>query len=236
MLPTLFSFNLFGRTYQLYSYGVFLLLAMAVAVLAFYQLLKKRQTSTEGIFDNILWTIFAGLVGARLFYILFHFRFYLGNWREIFKFWEGGLDFFGAMAGGILVFSLWLYFKKRKELWLYLDCAAIALMFGLSIGMIGNFLIYEALVYFAIFIILLLLFRKSPKFCPGFVFFASLILFGAARFFLEFSRDPDIILYGPITLVHLLSLAVLIAGLIGIKWYNKQNLKSNTSFLWPKNF
>lgn len=257
MFPILFSFELFSKTITIYSYGFFLLMAIVAGILLFYLLLKKRKILTSRIFDNILWTILCGLVGARFFYVLFHLKFYLGNWREAYMFWQGGLDFFGAVIAGLAVLIIWLYLKKRKELWSYLDCSVIAIMLSAIIGKIGSFLmgsdlgrpasffgavkfpldnisrhpvqIYEAIICFFIFLVLFLLFEKI-RYAPGFIFFIGLILFGFFRFIVEFFRVPDIILFRSIwdfTLVHLLSLITLIIGVVGIRWYSKRYLKSN---------
>ncbi|MEW6407751.1 MAG: prolipoprotein diacylglyceryl transferase family protein [Patescibacteria group bacterium] len=254
MFPILFSFKLFSKTITIYSYGLFLLVAIIIGILLFYWLLKQRKIPTRRIFDNILWTILAGLIGARFFYVLFHLKFYLGNWRETYKFWQGGLDFFGAVIAGLTVLIVWLYFKKRKELWSYLDCSVIVMMLSAAIGKVGSFLmgsdlgrpasffgavkfpldnisrhpvqIYEAIIYLFIFLVLFLLFEKTHH-TPGFIFFISLILFGMARFFLEFFRAPDIILYKEIwdfTLAHLFSFLVLIVGIIGMRLYGGKHV------------
>lgn len=257
MYPILFTFKLFGRTISIYSYGLFLLLGLAAAILLFYWLLKKRKISTEKIFDNILWTVLAGLLGARIFYVLFHLRFYLGNPREMFRFWYGGLDFFGAMFGGLLAFSLWLYIRKRKEIWSFFDCAAVVMFLGHAIGMIGSLMvgsdlgrptdlpigikfaaldnisrhptqIYESLLYLLIFFVLLFLFEKTHH-ASGFIFFVGLILFGFARFVVEFFRLPDVILWKGIwdnTLAHLLSFIVLVAGVIGMRLHGEKHVRS----------
>lgn len=244
MYPILFSVKIFDKDYHIYSYGVFLILAVICGVLLFYWLLHKRGIKTVRIFDNILWTLLAGFIGARLFYVLFHLRFYVSNWREIFQLWLGGLDIFGALIGGFVVLFAWLYLKKRQELWSYLDCGLIAAMLALVIGKIGSFLmgsdlgkpwsgllalkfpeeqilrhpvqIYESIIYFLIFLVLFLVFEKTHR-TSGYIFFLGLILFGAGRFLLEFFRVSDIILYREITVVHLISFIVLIIGIAGIK-------------------
>lgn len=141
MYPELFSFRLFDKNIVIYSYGLFLLLALIFAVLVLYWQLSKRRLTTKKIFDNILWIILGGLVGARLFFVLFHFGFYLGNPREIFRVWHGGLDFFGAFLGGFVVLAFWLLIRKKKEFWGWLDATIIALVSGYMVGIIGAFLL-----------------------------------------------------------------------------------------------
>lgn len=141
MHPELFTFQLFGKTITLYSYGAFLLLALVLGILVLYWQLSKRNLVRRKIFDNILWTILGGIFGARLFFVLFHFGFYLGNPKEIFRIWHGGLDFYGAFISGFIVLALWLWVRKREEFWAWLDSSIIALVCGFAVGTVGSFLL-----------------------------------------------------------------------------------------------
>lgn len=259
MYPKLLQFQipLFNQQITLYSYGIFLLLAIILGIIILYWQLKKYNLKTKNIFDNILWTILGGLIGARLFFVLFHIRFYISHKSEIFKAWEGGLNFYGGLVGGFVVLFLWLYLKNRKELFRWLDCAMISLVFGHSLGMIGSFLlgsdygrptnlpwavkipllqdnvsrhpsqIYEFLAYLLIFIFLVVFSHKIGK-ISGRIFFLGLLLHSISRFFIEFFRAPDIVLYHQwlnFTLAHLLSLLALCVGIAGLIWLpKKQNL------------
>lgn len=225
MYPELFSFKLFDKTIVIYSYGFFLLLALIFAILVLYWQLAKRKLATKKIFDNILWTIFGGLIGARLFFVLFHPSFYLGNPREIFRVWHGGLDFFGAFLGGITVLASWLWIRMRKEFWRWLDAAIIALISGYVIGTIGTFLlgseygkpsdiswavifpslgdniprhptqIYDFFASALIFIFISTVGRKVFLKKEGLTFFFGLFLLSLSRFIIEFFRAPEIILW-----------------------------------------
>ena len=84
-----------------------------------------------------------GIIGARLYYVLFNLDYYLSKPLEIFMVWNGGL----AIHGGIfaaLIFIM-IYCKKHK---VYtrkiLDMLVVGLILGQAIGRWGNFFNGEA--------------------------------------------------------------------------------------------
>jgi phosphatidylglycerol:prolipoprotein diacylglycerol transferase len=117
MTGELFSFELWGRTFTIYFYGVFLLLAVVVGILILYRELSRRELETKRILDNIFWILLFGIVGARLGYVLLHLDFYARNPSEIFLIWQGGLNFTGGLIFGFVTAFVWLYLKNRRELY-----------------------------------------------------------------------------------------------------------------------
>ncbi len=139
MNSELISFELWGQTISIYFYGIFLLIAVLVGILILYGELKRRNLETKRILDNIFWILLLGIIGARLGYALMHLNFYFGQPIEIFKIWQGGLNFTGGLIFGFGAAFVWLYTKNRRELWPWLDSAMIALMLGHAVGMLGSF-------------------------------------------------------------------------------------------------
>lgn len=214
----LLTFTVFNRPITLYSYGLLISLALILGIFVFYKLAEKKGLNTSKIFDKLIWIILAGLIGARIGYVIAHFRYYVEYPLDILKIWQGGLVFHGGFLGGFLVMMIWLFKKERKNLWKWFDAAIPALVLANSIGKIGCFLngccygretslpwavkipvlgdnlprhptqIYESLAYFLIFVILILINRKRIRF-DGFVFFFGLILHSLARFGLEYYRQ-----------------------------------------------
>ncbi len=62
--------------------------------------------------------------GARLLYIIVHGDYYLPNLGEILAFWQGGLSWPGAVAGGLLG-ALWYCRRRQEPLAAVLDAAAL---------------------------------------------------------------------------------------------------------------
>jgi phosphatidylglycerol---prolipoprotein diacylglyceryl transferase len=103
---------------------------------------KKRDLDTEKLLDMTLWLVIAGLVGARLVYVLTSPAAYFGpggNPLSAFAIWQGG----GSIHGGILgiVIAVWIYSRVHNlNMWAYLDVLTPVGALGVIGGRIGNFM------------------------------------------------------------------------------------------------
>ena len=73
-------------------------------------------------FDDYITYVIIGLIlGGRLGYILFYnLDYYLNNFFDIFKIWQGGMSFHGGVIG--IIISSFLFVKKKNEdIFKYLD-------------------------------------------------------------------------------------------------------------------
>lgn len=128
---------------QIYWYSIFLFLGMLSASIVIYKEFKKQNVD-EDFFVNLAFNVIVfGIIGARLYYVLFNLDYYLSHPLEIFMVWNGGL----AIHGGIfaaLIFTM-IYCKKHK---VYtrkiLDMLVVGLILGQAIGRWGNFFNGEA--------------------------------------------------------------------------------------------
>ena len=115
------------------------------------------------IFNLTFWTVLFGLLGARLYYVLFNWSLYSHDILSIFKFWEGGLAIHGGILFGII--TIYLYCKKKNVNFLkILDIAAPALFIAQAIGRWGNFFNSEAHGYATTLTVL-----KNHKIIPDFI-------------------------------------------------------------------
>lgn len=90
-----------------------------------------------------LWAIPIGLLGARLYYVLFELGYYLQNSGQILAIWNGGIAIYGGLiAGGGTLY--WYAKKKGTSLALVLDILAPNVLLAQSIGRWGNFMNQEA--------------------------------------------------------------------------------------------
>ncbi len=104
---------------------------------------NKFNINKEFIANLIFWLVIIGMLGARLYYVLFNWNYYQSNIIEIFKVWEGGL----AIHGGIILGFLFLiiYAAKYKVNLLRLtDILVVGVIIGQAIGRWGNFFNQEA--------------------------------------------------------------------------------------------
>lgn len=128
---------------QIYWYSLFIFLGMLLGIAVCYFEIKKKKINEDFFFNLVFYGIVLGLVGARLYYVLFNLNYYLQNPIEILEVWNGGL----AIHGGILFAGLFilLYSKKYKQNALKIcDILVVGLILGQAIGRWGNFFNQEA--------------------------------------------------------------------------------------------
>ena len=128
---------------KIYWYSVFILLGILVAGLLIYRECKKQGIKGEEFTDLLFNTVIFGIIGARIYYVLFNFSYYWNNKLEIFEIWHGGL----AIHGGLLFGTLYvLYFCKKHKLnkLKVIDMIVVGVIIGQAIGRWGNFFNKEA--------------------------------------------------------------------------------------------
>src|SRR5699024_981806 len=137
--PVAFSFGAF----TVYWYGVIIAVAMSLAVTLGSREGKKRGFKEDTVLDMLFWAIPIGFIGARLYYVLFKWEYYIQNPLEIVAIWKGGIAIYGGLiAGSIAVY--WYTKKKDIPLALILDVLAPYVLLAQSIGRWGNFMNQEA--------------------------------------------------------------------------------------------
>lgn len=124
-------------------YGIIIAIGMFVAVWLSMKEANKRGIGEDFIVDLAFWIIPIGVLGARLYYVLFELPSYLSNPIRIFYIWEGGLAIYGGLIAGILTLY-WYSNKKDVPVWLLLDVLAPHVMIAQAIGRWGNFINQEA--------------------------------------------------------------------------------------------
>ena len=128
---------------EIHFYSLFILLGILVAYILITKEAKKRGISDKDITNIIFYTVIIGIIGARIYYVLFNLDYYSSNIKEIFMVWNGGL----AIHGGIIFGMIFLYFYTKKLGINYLkmvDIAVPGLIIAQAIGRWGNFFNQEA--------------------------------------------------------------------------------------------
>lgn len=128
---------------QIYWYSIFIFLGMLVACFVIYKEAKKREIEEEFLVNLTFNTIILGIIGARLYYVLFNLPYYLNNPIEILEIWNGGLAIHGGIIAGLLFI---IYYCKKHEvnIWKMLDIIVVGLIIAQAIGRWGNFFNSEA--------------------------------------------------------------------------------------------
>ena len=84
-MPSRVAFNLFGK--DIYWYGVIMAAAMIIAVGLAYSEERRKKLKKDTVIDMCLCIIPAGIVGARLYYVLFELESYLKDPITILYIW-----------------------------------------------------------------------------------------------------------------------------------------------------
>ena len=104
----------------------------------------KRHGFEEDFMVNLLFLgVIIGIIGARIYYVIFNFDYYKDNLIEIFKVWNGGLAIHGGIIAGLITIAIICY-KKKINLLKILDYLVVGLIIAQAIGRWGNFFNGEA--------------------------------------------------------------------------------------------
>lgn len=129
-------------SFKLEWYSVLIILGAMIGITMVMKEAKRYKYSTDFVFNMLFWTIIFGIVGARIYYVLFNLELYT-NILDVFKIWEGGLAIHGGIIAGVIV--ILIYTKKYNVRTIrMLDFIAPALLFAQAIGRWGNFFNSEA--------------------------------------------------------------------------------------------
>lgn len=134
-------FNIFGISIRWYS--VLILLGITIAFILAHIEGKKFDLPKDFIFDLGFWIVVFGIIGARLYYVVFNFELYKNNILGIFQVWNGGLAIHGGIIAGLI--TLLIYCKIRKvNPFRMTDIVVPSLIVAQAIGRWGNFFNGEA--------------------------------------------------------------------------------------------
>ena len=213
-------------------YGIFMALAILIGSAIVLRHTKKNGYKEDDIIDLILVVIPFGIIGARLYYVIFNWSYYSGDFLKIINLRGGGLAIHGAVIGGLI--SGFVFCKKRKLNFLELtDFAALALILGQAIGRWGNFtngeahggvtdlpwgiivdgqkvhpaFLYESIWNIMIFLLLVFLGEKLKK-KDGDIFAIYIGLYSIGRFFIEGLRTDSLML-GSLRMAQVISLILI---------------------------
>lgn len=130
MYPILFQLGHF----ELRSYGVLFALSFLAAVWLGGREAARKGLDPRLIHDFAFYAFIGGIVGARLYFVLFSEpTYFLANPWEILAIWHGGLGVIGSLIGGFLV-AIWFTRKQPIPLLKFADVLAPAIPFGQTLG------------------------------------------------------------------------------------------------------
>ncbi len=124
-------------------YGLLIACAIALAVVLCQRECRRRGLPQDTGIDLALWAVPFGVVGARIYYVLFRWDVYALNPISALYIWQGGLAIYGGVIGGAI--GIWLLSRRRRISYrTLLDVTAPVLILAQAIGRWGNFFNGEA--------------------------------------------------------------------------------------------
>ncbi|MBU5626972.1 prolipoprotein diacylglyceryl transferase [Oscillibacter sp. MSJ-2] len=131
-----------------YWYGFLIALGLMVALWFCMKQSKRFGITEDNVLDLVLWGTPAGILGARLYYVIFYWSLFQNadgspNWGKIVAIWDGGLAIYGTVIAAFLTAFVYCRHKKIK-LWAMTDLCVMGLLIGQAIGRWGNFMNREA--------------------------------------------------------------------------------------------
>ncbi len=148
-LFTLDSINIFGFSLPIGVIAVrFYALCILIGLLSGYTMtlfLSKFHYIAGTVVDRLfIGFVIFGLLGSRLFFVLFNLdKFSANYWEVLTGINHGGLAIFGSIIASLIY--LWIYCKRFKfNFYEFLDFIVPGLLLGQIFGRFGNFFNYEA--------------------------------------------------------------------------------------------
>lgn len=142
------GFTLFGLDVKLY--GLMIAIGFILAYFIAIKEAKRTGQDDELYVDFMLWMIIPAILGARLYYIIFSLDSYIepgkGVWEtflDMINIRQGGLAIYGGIIAGVITAIIFCK-KKKVNIKLMADTAALPLLTGQIIGRFGNFFNREA--------------------------------------------------------------------------------------------
>ena len=134
-------FEIFGIEIALY--GVIIGIGMLLSLMLIAKVAKKSGQNPDYYWDMALVTIITGVVGARLYYVVFSWDSYKDDLLSILNLRQGGLAIYGGIIGGALAIIAYTKYKKYS-IPLALDTVVPGVALGQILGRWGNFFNREA--------------------------------------------------------------------------------------------
>ncbi|MDX6555434.1 MAG: hypothetical protein QOD86_1629 [Miltoncostaeaceae bacterium] len=119
-------------------YALCILAGIVVATVLTTVRWRARGGDTDLVFEVALWSVLAGLIGARLYHDVTSWDQVGDQWYAPFAIWEGGLGIWGAILFGVLAGALVVRLKGASVTG-FMDAAAPGILLAQAIGRLGNY-------------------------------------------------------------------------------------------------
>jgi phosphatidylglycerol:prolipoprotein diacylglycerol transferase len=139
--PVIFSIGHFMFRW----YALIVLTAITVGVWMSAREAERKGFIKDEIYDVVLWVVFPGILGARLFHVLDHWSHeYAANPIKALYIWEGGLAIWGAVVVGVLALAV-IAWRRSWRLPRLIDAVAPGLVLAQAVGRIACIITGDAM-------------------------------------------------------------------------------------------
>lgn len=124
-------------------YSVLIVTGVLVALFLACREERRAGLPKDTVIDLALWLLPCGIIGARIYYVVFSFSQFRDDLWSVFRIWEGGIAIYGGIIAGLIVLFVFCRFRHLPALVLC-DLVAPGLVLAQSIGRWGNWFNIEA--------------------------------------------------------------------------------------------
>lgn len=135
------NISIFG--FSIAYYGIVIVTGMMIAIWIAQREAKRTGQNPEQYLDLAMIGIAAGILGARIYYVIFAWDYYKDDLLNIFNIRQGGLAIYGGIIGACIAVVIYSR-KKKQNFGLLMDTASMSIVFGQIMGRWGNFFNREA--------------------------------------------------------------------------------------------
>lgn len=140
-IPDPIAFTIFGVDIR--WYGVLIACAIGIAVALTCLRAPKHNLTADQMLDVLIFAIPGGILGARIYYVIFEWSYYGQHLDQILNFRGGGLAIHGGLIGSFLVAYL-VCRRKKLDFLDALDLTVPTIALAQAIGRWGNYFNSEA--------------------------------------------------------------------------------------------
>lgn len=208
-------------SFNLYWYGLLIAIGLVLAIVYVYFSYKYYGINRDKYFDCVIAGAIGGVLGARIYYVIFKWDYYSEHINEVINIRDGGVAIYGAIIGGLGAGLIVAAILKQKFLPI-LDLTLTGFLLGQAIGRWGNFVNQEAYgietdslfgmvsegtnnvmvhpcflyesIWCALGFVFLIIFNRRFQKYNGQITFLYLIWYGTERFIVEGLRTDSLYL------------------------------------------
>ncbi|MCX7990586.1 MAG: prolipoprotein diacylglyceryl transferase [Proteobacteria bacterium] len=134
MFPEIFRIG----SLAVHTYGLFIAIGIILALYFIKIECKKSALDSQKIIDILFWAIWIGIIGSRVFYVIYFPDEFLKDPMEFFRIWKGGLVFHGGLLFAI-PFVIFSFKKERIPILTCLDIIVVFIPLAHFFGRLGCF-------------------------------------------------------------------------------------------------